>query len=62
METNIKKWGNGLGGVGLLKQITLKQSLKAGSWVAVTETATGVASEVVKNKNELPQCELGGSF
>ena len=49
METNIQKWGNSLG-VRLPKQIALNQSLKEGSRVVVTETATGIAIEVVKNK------------
>jgi len=49
METNIQKWGNSLG-VRLPKHIALNQSLKAGSRVVVTETKTGIAIEVVKDK------------
>ena len=49
METNIQKWGNSLG-VRLPKQIALNQSLREGSRVIVTETATGIAIEVVKHK------------
>ena len=47
METNIQKWGNSLG-VRLPKQMAQNQSLKEGSRVVVTETATGIAIEVVK--------------
>lgn len=49
METNIQKWGNSLG-VRLPKSIADSQSLKAGSRVVVTETASGIAIDVVKKK------------
>lgn len=49
METNIQKWGNSLG-VRLPKHIAERQSLKEGSRVVVSETATGIAVDVVKKK------------
>ena len=57
METNIQKWGNSLG-VRLPKQIALNQSLKEGSRVLVTETATGISIEIVKKPNNYSLAEL----
>ena len=57
METNIQKWGNSLG-VRLPKSIATNQSLKAGSRVAISETSTGIAIEVVKKSRKYTLAEL----